>query len=77
MCKSILRGGSAPAPVVLPPVTQQAPAQVQEGDSAVTQARDNERKRRLAAAGANNTLVTGGAGLINSANTGGGQALGA
>lgn len=75
MCKSVF-GGSKPAPVVLPEATPQ-PAQVQEGDAAVTEARDKERKRRAAASGGNDTLVTGGQGLINTANTGGGQLLGA
>ena len=76
MCKSVFGGGSKPAPVVLPAV-QEPPAQVQEGDAAVSTARENERKRRLAASGGNNTLVTGGQGLIGSASTGGGQLLGA
>lgn len=76
MCKSVFGGGSKPAPVVLPEV-QTAPSQVQEGDAAVTEARDKERKRRAAAAGGNDTLVNGGQGLIDTANTGGGQLLGA
>lgn len=75
MCKSLLGGGKAPAPIVLPEA--QAPAAApQEGDAAVTQARQDERRRRLKAQAANDTLVTGGQGAFGSTNTGGGQLYG-
>ena len=52
-----------------PPVEQPAPAP-QASDAAVTSARDKSRQRRMAATEANQTLVTGGAGLTNQAQTG-------
>lgn len=57
----------APPPAVLPQEPQQAP---QESDPAVQSAREDARKRRQLAAGANNTLVTGGQGLLDQPSTG-------
>lgn len=74
MCTSLLSTPKA-SPVVVPEA-QPAPAAVQEGDAGVATAREDLRKRRLAASGANNTLVTGGQGLVSQANTGGGQLFG-
>jgi len=60
-------GGSAPAPAAVPvaPPT----AQVQQSDPQVTAARDAERQRRLQAGAGNNTLVTGGVGVTDQAQT--------
>lgn len=60
------------------PAAPQAPAATpQESDPAVQSARDDERKRKLQQAAANNTLVTGGQGLTAPANTGLKTAFGA
>lgn len=54
-------GGSVPTPKPLPPVA--------ENDTAITAARDADRKRRAAAGGFNSTVLTGGAPkATNSAN---------
>lgn len=62
----------APAPAPPPPeptvIETQAP-QVQ--DASVTEKRDDERKRRRQAAAANDTLVTGGQGVLSNAPTAG------
>jgi hypothetical protein len=62
----------APPPVQIPdpPQVQAPPAQPQEQDAAVVGARNAEQRRRLRAQAANNTLVTGGAGLTQPVNTG-------
>lgn len=65
---------SAPSPAAVPVATPTA--QPQTSDPQVTQARDDERNRRLQAAGGNNTLVTGGAGVSTPAATGLKQAFG-
>lgn len=63
MCGGIL-GGSSPKIN-----TVQAPAIVQEQDSAVTGAADEERRRRRLAAGRASTILTGSTGVTNQANT--------
>ncbi len=63
---------SSPPAVTIPtpePLPAQPAAAPQEQDAAVSQSKENERTRRLRAAAANNTLVTGGDGLTTSANT--------
>lgn len=56
-----------PPPAALPEAPAPAP---QEQDPAVQQARNDARKRRQLATGANDTLVTGGQGLIDTPSTG-------
>jgi hypothetical protein len=71
---------STPAPIAVPdpePLPAQPAATPQEQDPAVSTARQNERVRRLRASQANQTLVTGGQGLSQSATTGGKTLLGA
>jgi hypothetical protein len=58
----------APPVAAIPEAPQSTAAQ--ESDPAVQQSRDEARKRRQAAAGANDTLVTGGQGLTTPAATG-------
>lgn len=65
-------GSSSPPPVVMPaapvaPAPVQATPQAQ--DPAVQQSREDDRLRRLRAQQANDTLLTGGAGVTGSANT--------
>lgn len=65
----------APPPVVVPdppnPLTIQQPAAApQASDQAVQQQRTEDRQRRLRATQANDTLVTGGAGLTSQPATG-------
>lgn len=57
----------SPPPAALPEAPQQAP---QESDPAVQQSREEARKRRQLASGANNTLVTGAQGLLDQPTTG-------
>ena len=57
----------SPPPAALPEAPQQAP---QQSDPAVQQSRDEARRRRQAASGANDTLVTGGQGLVDQPSTG-------
>ena len=63
----------APPPVVVPdaPKAIEQPAPTPQGsDESVQQARSDDRARRLRAANANDTLVTGGAGVTTPAQTG-------
>jgi len=64
--------GSSPS-VPSAPEVQAAP---QEQDAAVIDARDEETRRRRAAAGRNSTLLTGAQGDTNAANTSGKTLLG-
>ena len=48
----------------------------QEQDTAVSEARENERRRKLRASAANDTLVTGAQGVTTNANTAGKQLYG-
>lgn len=60
-----------PPPAVTPPA-----AAPQESDPAVQASRQDTRQRRMAAAQENQTLVTGGQGLVSPASTGNKQAFG-
>ena len=63
LLESILGGGKkAPAPVV--PKAPKAPT---KESTEVKAARENERKRRIAAAGRGSTILTGGAGVVGEA----------
>lgn len=64
--------GSKPS-IPSAPVIQAAP---QEQDQAVVSARDDELRRRRAAAGRNATLLTGAQGDVSAANTRGKTLLG-
>ena len=58
--------------------TVKSPATVaSDQDAAVLQAREDEKRRRLAAAGQSSTILTGAGGLSNAANTGMKTVLGA
>lgn len=70
----------APPAVVVPeaPVAPPAPAQAAEAqDVSVSGAREDDRRRKLRAQSANNTVVTGGSGLNAPAATGLKSAYGA
>ena len=56
-----------PPAAALPDAPAAAP---QNADPAVQQSREDARKRRQAASGANDTLVTGGQGLLDAPSTG-------
>jgi len=63
-------------PETVEPTVQQPSSGAQEQDTAVSQAREGERRRRLRASAANDTLVTGAQGVTTNANTAGKQLYG-
>jgi hypothetical protein len=78
MCSGGLFGGgsvpSAPAPVPAPAIpTLTAPI---EADASSARAAEDERKRRAAASGRSDTVLTSGTGLTNPAQTTGKTLLG-
>lgn len=66
MCVSGLFGGKPSTPPMPPPVAQPAPAPTEQ-DASVTASRDNERRRRLAAA--SQTIATSAQGVTGAAPT--------
>lgn len=61
---------SSPSTPAVTPIAAAPTATAQESDPVVQEQRATERSRRLAAANANSTLVTGGAGVTEKAHTG-------
>tara|TARA_R110000787_G_scaffold34160_1_gene88806 strand:- start:1144 stop:1365 length:222 start_codon:yes stop_codon:yes gene_type:complete len=55
---------SSPKPPAPPPLPAPTPPPPQKSDSDIRSSRDNERKRRLAAAGRKSTILTSGQGVI-------------
>ena len=71
MCTSKPKAPAPPPPPVMPP----PPAQ--DVERAVSDSRDNERRRRLATQGQASTMLTGGSGAMGAAPTTGKSMLGA
>lgn len=70
MC--VFSSPKAPPPVSIPdapPPVEQPAAAPQASDPSIQQSRLDARRRKLAASGANDTLVTGGAGIAAPAAT--------
>lgn len=68
-----ISGGALTGTVMQPQtqtIIQMPPGAPQAQDQSVLSARDRERRRRMRLAAKNNTMITGGAGLTTSANTG-------
>ncbi len=67
----------APPPLQMPQAPPAAPAAApQASDTTVQDATQKQKSQKMKAAAANNTLVTGGAGLTAPAQTGGKQLFG-